>query len=142
LCCTRRTNATRIDSLCRRTINRERIERHYPDVMRVPVSIKTGRMTPSAILRRLGSESTKNKLYFAFRELGRVIRIPFLLRYLNNPELRRTIHAATNKSEQFNDFAQWLLFGSEGVIAESIRGAAVQPFTPSPCNTALPCGVS
>jgi TnpA family transposase len=28
---------------------------------------------------------------------------PFLLTYLNDPELRRTIHTATNKSEQFND---------------------------------------
>jgi len=54
-------------------------------------------MTPSTILRRLGSESTKNKLYFAFRELGRVIRTLFLLKYLNDPELRRAIHAATNK---------------------------------------------
>src|SRR5258705_6013104 len=73
------------------------------------------------VLRRLGSRSTKNKLYFAFRELGRVIRSLFLLKYLNDPELRRTIHAATNKSEQFNDFAQWLMFGGEGVIAENVR---------------------
>nr|WP_265096939.1 transposase [Burkholderia cenocepacia] len=97
------------------------IERHYSDMMRVAVSIKAGKMAPSTILRRLGSESTKNKLYFAFRELGRVIRTLFLLKYLNDPELRRTIHAATNKSEQFNDFAQWLMFGGEGVIAENVR---------------------
>ena len=56
-------------------------------MMRVAVSIKAGKMTPSTILRRLGSESTKNKLYFAFRELGRVIRTLFLLKYLNDPEL-------------------------------------------------------
>ncbi|CAG9243406.1 Tn3 family transposase [Paraburkholderia caribensis] len=110
-----------IDSLCRQTIDWTLIERHYPDMMRVAVSIKAGKMTPSTILRRLGSESTKNKLYFAFRELGRVIRTLFLLKYLNDPELRRTIHAATNKSEQFNDFAQWLMFGGEGVIAENVR---------------------
>ncbi|KVD76331.1 hypothetical protein WI89_06975 [Burkholderia ubonensis] len=62
----------------------------------------------------------KNKLYFAFRELGRVIRTMFLLRYINDPEMRQTIHAATNKSEQFNDFAKWLMFGGE-VIAENVR---------------------
>lgn len=110
-----------IDSLCRKTIDWDLIERHYPDMMRVAVSIKAGKMTPSTILRRLGSESTKNKLYFAFRELGRVMRTLFLLKYLNDPELRRTIHAATNKSEQFNDFAQWLMFGGDGTIAENIR---------------------
>lgn len=117
----KRRKYTHIDSLCRRNIDWDLIERHYPDMMRVAVSIKAGKMTPSAILRRLGSESTKNKLYFAFRELGRVIRTLFLLKYLNAPELRRTIHAATNKSEQFNDFAQWLMFGGEGVIAENVR---------------------
>lgn len=110
-----------IERLCRRSIDWSLIERHYPDMMRVAVSIKAGKMTPSTILRRLGSESAKNKLYFAFRELGRVIRTLFLLKYLNDPELRRVIHAATNKSEQFNDFAQWLMFGGDGIIAENLR---------------------
>ncbi|MDH6146131.1 TnpA family transposase [Paraburkholderia sp. WSM4179] len=50
-----------------------------------------------------------------------MIRTLFLLKYLNEPDLRRTIHAATNKSEQFNDFAQWLMFGGHGVIAENVR---------------------
>ena len=53
------------------------------------------------MLRRLGSYSRKNKLYFALRELGRVVRTMFLLRYVAEVELRRTILAATNKSERF-----------------------------------------
>lgn len=117
----RRRRYDHIERLCRRSIDWDLIQQHYPDMMRVAVSIKAGKMTPSTILRRLGSESTKNRLYFAFRELGRVIRTLFLLKYLNDPELRRTIHAATNKSEQFNDFAQWLMFGGNGIIAENLR---------------------
>jgi len=117
----RRRKYAHIERLCRQTINWDLIQRHYPDMMRVAVSIQAGKMTPSTILRRLGSESVKNKLYFAFRELGRVIRTLFLLKYLNEPDLRRTIHAATNKSEQFNDFAQWLMFGGDGTIAENVR---------------------
>jgi TnpA family transposase len=97
------------------------IERHYEDMLRVAVSIKAGMITPSTLLRRLGSKSRKNKLYFAFRELGRAIRTMFLLRYISDPQLRRTIHAATNKSEEFNQFAQWTFFGGEGVIAENVR---------------------
>ena len=50
------------------------IQTHLPDMQRVAVSIKTGKITASTILRRLGTASRKNKLYFAFRELGRVIR--------------------------------------------------------------------
>lgn len=97
------------------------IETHYADMLRIAISIKAGKITPSMILRRLGTASVKNRLYFAFRELGRVIRTMFLLDYINDIELRRTIQAATNKSEQFNDFVQWLFFGGEGVIAQNLR---------------------
>ena len=90
-------------------------------MMRVAASIKAGMVTPSTLLRRLGSASRKNKLYFAFRELGRVIRTMFLLRYINDPELRRTIHAETNKAEEFHQFAGWAFFGGEGIMAENVR---------------------
>lgn len=102
-------------------IDWELIERHYEDMLRVAVSIKAGMITPSTLLRRLGSSSRKNKLYFAFRELGRAKRTIFLLRYISDPQLRKTIHAATNKSEEFNNFAQWSFFGGEGIIAENVR---------------------
>lgn len=90
-------------------------------MLRVAISIKTGKITPSMILRRLGTYSRKNKLYFAFREFGRVVRTMFLLNDINDIELRRNLHAATNKSEEFNNFTKWLFFGGEGVIAENVR---------------------
>jgi hypothetical protein len=75
---------------------------------------------PSTILRKLGTASRKNKLYFAFRELGRVVRTVFLLEYISNDELRRIIQAAQNKCEGFNKFAQWAYFGSDN-IEENVR---------------------
>jgi len=38
------------------------------------LSIKTGTITASTILGKLNTYSHKNKLYQAFRELGRIIR--------------------------------------------------------------------
>lgn len=61
---------------------------------------------PSIILRRLGTYSRKNKLYWASRELGKVVRTMFLLRYIDDVEVRQTIHAAPNKSEEFNGFVK------------------------------------
>ena len=55
------------------------------------MSIKVGKLTPSAILGRLGTYSRKNCLYFAMRELGHAVRTGFLLQYLSDPDLRRTI---------------------------------------------------
>jgi TnpA family transposase len=54
----------------------------------------------AGILRRLGSYSRKNKLYFALRELGYVVRTMFLLRYISEAEPRQTIQSATNRSER------------------------------------------
>lgn len=97
-------------------IDWELIIKHLPDMLRVALSISKGRITPSTILRKLGTYSRKNKLYLAFRELGRVVRTSFLLKYISDLELRRTISAATNKNESFNDFAQWIGFGQNGKI--------------------------
>src|SRR5512132_3075851 len=36
--------------------------------------------------------------------------------YLDSIELRRTINAATNKSEHFNLYSQWISFGASGLV--------------------------
>ena len=115
------TTYQHIDRLFSDGINWQLIETHLPDMLRVAVSIKLGKISASAILRRLGTYSRKNKLYFAFRELGKVIRTQFLLKYIGDVELRKMIQSETNKSEQFNGFAKTLFFGGEGIIAENIR---------------------
>lgn len=117
----RATRYEHINGLFSEAVNWELIETHLPDMLRIALSIKAGKITPSTILRRLGTASRKNKLYFAFRELGRVVRTEFLLKYIGDVELRKTIQAATNKSEEFNQFIKWLFFGNQGIIAENVR---------------------
>ena len=99
----------------------ELIATHLPDMLRVALSIKEGLLTPSTILRRLGTYSRKNRLYQAFFALGRAVRTGFLLRYIADPELQTTIQAAMNKNESFNNFARWVAFGGDGTIAENDR---------------------
>lgn len=101
-------------------IDWELISCHLPDMLQVVQSIRAGRISPSTILRKLGTASRKNKLYFAFRELGRVVRTTFLLEYIGDEDLRRIIQAAQNKCEGFNQFAQWVHFGAD-TIAENVR---------------------
>jgi len=101
------------------TINWDLIETHWQDLMQVVISIQAGTILPSTLLRKLSSYSRKNKLYFAFRELGRAIRTMFILDYLTNPQLRRLIGANTNKIESYNAFSSWLFFGDWGVIGSN-----------------------
>lgn len=110
-----------IDPLFSDTIDWDLIQIHLPDMLRVVLSIKAGRITASTLLRKLGTYSRKNRLYQAFRELGCAIRTEFLLKYISSLDLRTLIQAATNKSEAFNGFAQWISFGGEGTISTNDR---------------------
>jgi len=112
---------THIETLFSETVDWGLIETHLPDMLRVVLSVKAGTIRPSTILRKLGTYSRRNKLYQAFCELGDVVRTEFLLHILGDPALRSTLQSAMNKSEAFNGFAKWVLFGGEGVIAENCR---------------------
>ncbi len=75
------------------------------------LSIQAGKILPSTLLRKLGSHSRQNRLNRAFRELGRVVRTMFLLRYISEADFRRSIRAETTKVESYNDFLDWVGFG-------------------------------
>ena len=87
--------------------------------MRVVLSIESGKISSDILLRKLGNYSRKNKLYQAFRELGRVIRTIFLLKFISDQKLRQKITATTNKVEAYNGFSKWFFFGGEMVIASN-----------------------
>lgn len=108
-----------IDSLFSDTIDWDLIELHWKDLLRVVLSIKHGKISSAMLLRKLGNYSQKNKLYQAFRELGRVVRTAFLLQYISDIDLRRTITATTNKVEAYNGFSKWLFFGGDGIISDN-----------------------
>lgn len=101
-------------------IDWELIRTHLPDMLRVALSISKGKIRCSKILRKLGT-SGKSKLYFAFRELGSVIRTIFLLNFIGDESLRKMINAATTISEAWNGFIKWVGFGGNGVITENNR---------------------
>ena len=100
-----------IDPLFGKEIDWRLIATHWRDMMQVVLSIQAGLVLPSMLLRKLGSFNRKSKLNLAFRELGRVERTLFLLEYISDPTVRRTIRAETTKIESFNDFLDWITFG-------------------------------
>ncbi len=95
------------------------IEDNLKEMLRIALSIKMGKVSASTIIRRLGTDGVRNKLFYAFRELGRVMRTIFLLGYISDVEMREMINAATCKSEEYNNFMQWVFFYNNGVIREN-----------------------
>lgn len=108
-----------IDALFTDHIDWKLLETHWRDLLQVVLSIRAGKISSVTLLRKLSHESRKNRLYQAFRELGRVVRTVFLLQYLSDPAMRKQITEMTNKVEAYNGFAGWLFFGGEGIIAEN-----------------------
>jgi len=103
----------------RNVIDWQLIERHWRDLMQVAISISEGRLSSATLMRRLRSNSRKNRIYKVFREVGRSVRTVALLRYLADPQLRARVTAATNKADSYHGFTQWLGFGNNGVLADN-----------------------
>lgn len=114
-------NYDHIDSLFSDSINFNLIRQHYREMLRVVISIELGKVSASTIIRRLGSEGIRSSLFYAFRELGRVVRTQYLLEYIQEIEMRETVHATTCKSEEFNNFLQWVFFYNNGMIQANLQ---------------------
>ena len=75
-------------------INRDRILRHWDELLRVAGSLKRGWVTASLLIGKLQSYPRKNRLTRTLQEYGRLIKTIFILRYLESEQLRRRIAAA------------------------------------------------
>lgn len=107
-----------IDRLFTDVVDWDRIADHWQDLMQVAKSIQTGRISSPMLLRKLSHEGRHNRLFAATRELGRVLRTVYLLRWISSKEMRQEVTATTNKIESYHAFTKWLDFGGD-VIAEN-----------------------
>src|SRR3546814_13406361 len=67
-------------------------------------------VTPSLILKKLSAYRQQNSLAAALREVGRIERTLFTLRWFDDPALRRTVTAELNKGEARNSRARAVAF--------------------------------
>jgi TnpA family transposase len=99
-------------------INVALIRAHWPDILRVAASIRTGTVTASLILRQLASYPRQNGVAAALRELGRLERTLATLNWLEDPELRRGASRELNKGESRNSLARAVFIHRLGEIRD------------------------
>ena len=99
-------------------INLRVISDHWFELLRLALSIKTGTVTASVILRKLAAYPRQNGLALALRELGKLERTFFTLQWLQDPELRRRSHVGLNKGEQQNALRRAVFFNRLGEIRD------------------------
>jgi TnpA family transposase len=113
------THYTHIEQLFGdQVVDWELIQTHWQDLLRVVISIQEGKVLPSMLLRKLTTYSRKNRLYQAFYTLGTVERTIFLLKFISDVKLREIIHRSTNKTEQYNNFEDWITFAAGNALLD------------------------
>ena len=86
------------------------IEAQWDDLLRLASSVRTGTVSASLMLKRLGAYPRQNGLALALREIGRIERTLFALDWLEQPQLRRQATAELNKGESRNALARAVCF--------------------------------
>jgi TnpA family transposase len=99
-------------------INVALIRAHWPDILRVAASIRTGTVTASLIMRQLASYPRQNGVAAALRELGRLERTLFTLDRVEDPELRRGASRELNRGESRNSLARAVFLHRLGEIRD------------------------
>ena len=107
-----------IEPLTAARIDERLIAGHWEDVLRLTTSIRTGVVSASLMLERLGSYPRANGLALALREIGRVERTLFTLDWIEQPEQRRRATRELNKGEAENALKRAIFFHRIGRIRD------------------------
>jgi len=99
-------------------IDEKLITAHWNDVLRFATSIRTGTVSASLLLKRLGAYPAQNGLALALREIGRIERTLFMLDWLELPGLRRQATVELNKGEARNALARAVCFHRLGRLRD------------------------
>ena len=93
-------------------VNDVLIKEYWDDILRFIATIKLKESTASDIFRRLNSYSKQHKLYQALKAFGQIIKTDFILRYLDDVELRQSIEKQLNWVELSNRFSRAVAVGN------------------------------
>ena len=93
-------------------INEKLLHQNWDDFLRLVATIKLKENTASDIFRRLNSYSKHHILYQTVKAFGQIIKSLFILRYLDEVELRQAIEKQLNKVELANRFTRAVAVGS------------------------------
>jgi len=97
--------------LPKQKINTKIIEEQWDNILRFIATIKLKETTASQLFKRLSSYSRQHPLYRALKQFGRIIKTIFLLKYIDDVELRQMIEKQLNKLESSNKFGKAVFYG-------------------------------
>ena len=110
----RRTNCTKLDNVFDSAVNTALIRDHWDSLVRVAASLRNRTAPAHVIAQRLVQASPSNRLAKALSALGRIIKTIYILRYIQEEDLRHNVQLQLNRGEHRHSLAQALFFANQG----------------------------
>jgi TnpA family transposase len=105
--------------LLKKSVNLNLIAEQWDAMIRVTISLKNKTVPAHLIVERLTNSSPSDRLSRAFTDFGRLIKTQYILRYISDPELRRTVRIQLNKGEYRHKLPRWIFFANQGIFNTS-----------------------
>lgn len=97
-------------------INTRAIRDHWESVLRLAASIHSGVVPAARVLSKLDAYHAESGLYTALREIGRIAKTRFLLKYFTRKDVRRQVQGGLNRQESFHALVRALCVGQAGAF--------------------------
>lgn len=97
-------------------INKKLILDNWDNILRLMATIKLNYCSASLMFRMLSASANDGPLYSAIKEFGRLIKSKFILNYIDDEELRRSITKQLNKAELGQKLGRAVFYGRAGYL--------------------------
>jgi TnpA family transposase len=90
------------------------IREQWDQLVRVAASLKNRVCPAHVVVQRLANSSPSDRLAKALTMLGRVVKTIYILKYLNEEDLRHRVQLQLNRGEHRHSLARWIFFADQG----------------------------
>ena len=91
---------------------------NWGDVLRCTATMRSGKVPPSQILKRLSARPRKNDLAILMREIGQIERTLFIIEWVLDMDMQRRSTVGLNKGEAHHALKDALWIGRQGEIRD------------------------
>jgi TnpA family transposase len=93
-------------------VDYENLIEQADNLLRFLATMRLGYTQPSILLKRLNSYARQHPLYRALKDLGRLYKTEYILRYIDDPDLRASVEVMLIRVEHSNKFSSAVTLGN------------------------------
>ena len=108
-----------LDALFRSAVDGDLIREQWDQMVRLAVALKNRNAPPEVVVQRLASAGPADRLSKALTAYGRIIKTIYILRYIHEEPLRRSVQLQLNRGEHRHTLAKWLFFANRGEFRDA-----------------------